>query len=169
MGFGTGLTPEGCGFTLQNRGAGFSLDPTHPNALEPRKRPYHTIIPCMLTHADSGELYATLSNMGGFMQPQGHLQLVSNLLDNGLDPQACIDAPRFCILDGSRDGIVYLEEGFHPDTVSGLRRMGHRMKPGVSGHEREVFGRAQIITRDRETGVLCAGSDGRADGCALGY
>ena len=87
MGFGTGLTPKGCGFTLQHHGAGFSLDPTYPTALELNKRPYHTIIPAMLTHADTGELHCTLSNMGGFMQPQGHLQLVVNLLANVLDPQ----------------------------------------------------------------------------------
>ena len=169
MGFGTGLTPSNCGFTLQNRGAGFSLDPNHPNSLEPNKRPYHTIIPAMLTHADTGELYATLSNMGGFMQPQGHLQLVVNLLANQLDPQAAIDAPRFCILDGTQDGIVFLEEGYHLSTIAKLEEMGHNMKSNVTGHEREVFGRAQIILRGRENRVLCAGSDGRADGCALGY
>ena len=169
MGFGTGCTPANCGFTLQNRGAGFSLDPSHPNALESNKRPYHTIIPAMMTHADTGELYATLSNMGGYMQPQGHMQLVVSLLEHGMDPQTAIDSPRWCILDGTQDGIVYLEEGFNPSTIAKLQQMGHKMKPNVSGHEREIFGRAQIIVRDRDSGILCAGSDGRADGCALGY
>eukprot|EP00986_Skeletonema_menzelii_P013428 scaffold7791_cov146-Skeletonema_menzelii.AAC.2 len=169
MGFGTGLTPKNCGFTLQNRGAGFSLELSHPNALAPRKRPYHTIIPAMLTHSDTGELYATLSNMGGFMQPQGHMQLVVELVANGLDPQTAVDAPRFCILDGSQNGKVFIETGFNEDTISKLATFGHDMEPNVSGHEREIFGRAQIITRDRETGILAAGSDGRADGCALGY
>lgn len=169
MGYGTGLTATNCGFTLQNRGAGFTLDPNHPNALEPNKRPYHTIIPAMLTHADTGELYATLTNMGGFMQPQGHLQLVVNLLAYGLDPQTAIDAPRFCIGDGTIDGVVLLEEGFHVNAIVKLESMGHNMKANVSGHDRHWFGRAQIITRDRDSGVLCAGSDGRADGCAMGY
>jgi len=169
MGFGSGLTPTNCGFTLQNRGAGFSLDTNHPNALAPRKRPYHTIIPAMLTHSDTGELYASLSNMGGFMQPQGHMQLVVQLVANGLDPQTAVDAPRFCILDGSQNGKIFIETGFNEATVAKLARYGHNMEPNVSGHEREIFGRAQIITKDRETGILAAGSDGRADGCALGY
>ena len=169
MGFGTGLIPTNCGFTLQNRGAGFSLDPDHPNALGPSKRPYHTIIPAILTHADTGELYATLTNMGGYMQPQGHLQLVVNLLTYGMDPQTAIAAPRFCIGDGTLDGTVLIEEGFHPDTIAKMEMMGHKMNANRLGHDRHWFGRAQIITRDRDTGVLCAGSDGRADGCALGY
>jgi gamma-glutamyltranspeptidase/glutathione hydrolase len=83
--------------------------------------------------------------------------------------QTAIDAPRFCILDGTQNGIVYLEEGFHPKTIAKLKSMGHHIRANVSGHEREVFGRAQIIVKDTYTGVLCAGSDGRADGCALGY
>ena len=83
--------------------------------------------------------------------------------------KTAIDAPRFCIIDGTQNGTVLLEDGFHPDTISKLQQMGHKIRYGVAGHNREVFGRAQIIVRDRKMGVLCAGSDGRADGCALGY
>lgn len=82
--------------------------------------------------------------------------------------KTAVDAPRFCILDGSQNGKVFIETGFNAETVSNLATLGHNTTE-VSGHEREIFGRAQIITRDRETGVLAAGSDGRADGCAMGY
>lgn len=168
-GFGTGLCPEGCGFTLQNRGNGFSLDPNHLNALEPKKRPFHTIIPAMLTYADNDDLYATLSNMGGFMQPQGHMQLTVALVGAGLNPQAAIDMPRFCITDGTHDGVVFIEEGVNEDDIKELRKMNHKMKNNVSGFDRTMFGKAQIIRRDRENGVLWAGSECRADGCAFGY
>ena len=88
MGFGSGIVPEGCGFSLQNRGCGFTTnDDKHPNCLGPNKRPYHTIIPGMLTYADTNELYSTLTNMGGHMQPQGHLQLMVDMVAGGLDPQ----------------------------------------------------------------------------------
>lgn len=173
MGFGTGLVPDGCGFTLQNRGFNFSLDSEHANSLAGGKRPFHTIIPAMLTRKDdsTGEdaLYATLSNMGGFMQPQGHMQLTINMVAGDMDPQAAIDAPRFCIPQGTHDGVVKLEAGVPQEIVEELKSQGHNMAPNVVGHARSVFGRAQIIKKDPETGVLWAGSDGRADGCALGF
>lgn len=197
MGFGTGIVPAGWGFTLQNRGHNFSLDPAHPNALAPGKRPYHTIIPGMITRdrkpeaggleagkLDEGILPAQSTNsqstspqstnlllapfgvMGGFMQPQGHLQVVVALADDGLDPQAALDRPRFCIGDGAAGGRVSLEEGIPAATVAALAGMGHPVDV-VAGHERALFGRGQIIRRDPETGVLCGGSDPRADGCAM--
>lgn len=165
MGFGTGIVPSGWGFSLQNRGHNFSLNPEHPNALAPRKRPYHTIIPAMATTSE-GDLYASFGVMGGFMQPQGHLQVVIALVDDGLDPQAALDRPRFCIEDGTSGGRVALEEGIPPDTQTALSQMGHPVYP-VSGYERALFGRGQIILRHPDSGVLWAGSDPRADGCAM--
>lgn len=172
MGFGTCIVPSGWGFTLQNRGVGFSLDPSHPNALAPGKRPYHTIIPGMITVEPSGSsslpntLYASFGVMGGFMQPQGHMQVVLDLSDDGLDPQAALDRPRFCIDDGTAGGQVALEEGVPLETQSELDKMGH-VTYSVSGQARALFGRGQIIRRDAATGVLCGGSDPRADGCAM--
>jgi gamma-glutamyltranspeptidase/glutathione hydrolase len=173
-GFGTGIIPKGWGFTLQNRGHNFSLDPAHPNALAPRKRPYHTIIPAMVTRppspgrrGDGGEvLYASYGVMGGFMQPQGHVQVLSALVDDGLDPQAALDLPRFCIDVEESGGRVALEEGFPVETIANLEKMGHPVY-SVSGYERSLFGRGQVILRDPVTGVLTAGSDPRADGCAM--
>ncbi len=168
MGFGTGIVPDGCGFTLQNRGAGFSFEEGHPNVIEPRKRPYHTIIPAMLTHSDTNELYATISNMGGFMQPQGHMQLTVALAC-GLDPQSAIDQPRFCIADGTHDGVALVEEGVEETIIHDLEVRGHKIVSDVKGPSRSLFGKAQIIKRDRKSKVLWAGSDGRSDGCAMGF
>ena len=175
MGFGTGIVPKGWGFTLQNRGHNFSLDPNHPNALAPKKRPYHTIIPAMVTRFSSpsgrgvrgeGEsLYASYGVMGGFMQPQGHVQVLSALVDDGLDPQAALDRPRFCIDVDESGGRVAIEEGMPEGTFNGLQKMGHPVY-AVSGYERALFGRGQVILRDAESGVLCGGSDPRADGYA---
>ncbi len=173
MGFGTGIVPKGWGFSLQNRGHNFSLDPAHPNALAPGKRPYHTIIPAMITRdletagADGRqELYASYGVMGGFMQPQGHLQVACSLIDDGLDPQAALDQPRFSILDGKAGGGIGLEFGIPEDTLAQLSAMGHPVQL-LSGYGRAVFGRGQIICRDPENGVLWGGSDPRADGCAM--
>jgi gamma-glutamyltranspeptidase / glutathione hydrolase len=180
-GFGTGIVPKGFGFTLQNRGHNFSLDPHHPNRLEPRKRPYHTIIPAMVTRAersrsDSGgvvevhdgeeTLYASYGVMGGFMQPQGHVQVLSALVDDGLDPQSALDQPRFCIDVEEAGGRVALEEGIPENVMAELEKMGHPIY-AVRGYDRSLFGRGQVILREPATGVLCAGSDPRADGCAM--
>ena len=172
MGFGTGIVPAGCGFTLQNRGHGFSLDENHPNALEPGKRPLHTIIPCLVTEGGKSnpELVYSLSNMGGNMQPQGHMQLVVNLLKYKMDVQTAVDFPRFCIRDGNREGDVFFEEGLCSDeTAEELISMGHNVgSKSVAGFDRTLFGRAQIIKRDRK-GILWCGSDGRCDGAAAGF
>lgn len=168
MGFGTGIVPPGTGFSLQNRGHGFSLDPQHPNALMPGKRPYHTIIPALATWDIDGSLYASFGVMGGFMQPQGHVQVIANMVNDGLDPQQALDRPRFCLEEAAAGSLVLLEEGIPVPVMARLAEMGHPVRP-VSGHARATFGRGQIITRDPETGVLCGGSDPRADGAALGF
>lgn len=169
IGFGTGIVPRGWGFSLQNRGHNFSLRPGHPNALEPGKRPYHTIIPAMVTRAADESLYASFGVMGGFMQPQGHVQVLTGLVDDGLDPQAALDRPRFCVeadTAGPGSAPLALEEGIPLRSMAALAEMGHTVRP-VSGMARALFGRGQVIYRDADTGVLWAGSDPRADGCAM--
>ena len=166
MGFGTGLIPKGTGISLQNRGANFSLDPEHPNSLQPKKRPYHTIIPAMALKEK--ELFACFGVMGGFMQPQGHVQVISNLIDFNFNPQQALDMPRFCIMNGEAKGAVALEEGIPVSVMSDLSAMGHPVVP-TSGWRRMIFGRGQIIQRIPESGALIAGSDPRADGQAVGY
>ncbi len=165
-GFGTGMVPHGWGFTLQNRGHNFSLAPGHPNVVAPGKRPYHTIIPALATREQDGSLFASFGVMGGFMQPQGHLQVTVALADDGLDPQSALDRPRFCIDEGEAGGAVALEEGLSVPVMARLAEMGHPLRP-VSGHGRSLFGRGQIIWRDVESGVLWGGSDPRADGCVV--
>lgn len=167
MGFGTGIVPTGWGFSLQNRGHNFSLDPQHPNALQPGKRPYHTIIPAMATREAGNSLFASFGVMGGFMQPQGHLQVVVGLVDDLLDPQAALDRPRFCLPNGHPADEVALEAGIPQQTIERLAARGHPVRQ-VSGNARALFGRGQIIYRDPDSGVLWAGSDPRADGCAMG-
>jgi gamma-glutamyltranspeptidase/glutathione hydrolase len=166
MGFGSGIVAGQAGFFLQNRGAGFSLDPEHPNALQPNKRPYHTIIPALALR--DGSLWAVFGVMGGFMQPQGHLQVLSAMLDDDLNPQEALDRPRFCLLDGTAESQVALEEGIPVATMSALAERGHPVRP-VSGRRRSLFGSGDIIRRDPETGVLFGGCDPRKDGVVIGY
>jgi gamma-glutamyltranspeptidase/glutathione hydrolase len=163
-GFGSGLVVPGTGICLQNRGACFTLEPGHPNVLEGGKRPYHTIIPAMLLR--DGRLWVSFGVMGGFMQPQGHLQVLVNLVDCGLDPQAALDAPRFRV-DERGGPLVVIEDGVPLKTLASLAMMGHdvQSKPTFSPE----FGGGQIIVVDAETDVLWGGSDPRKDGCAVGF
>jgi gamma-glutamyltranspeptidase/glutathione hydrolase len=165
-GFGSGLVAPGTGVALQNRGALFSLDPEHPNCLEPGKRPYHTIIPALATQGD--ELWACFGVMGGFMQPQGHVQVLVNLLDLALLPQEALDAPRWCLLDGEPGGAVAVEAGAGSELIDALQSRGHAVEV-KTGLDRMLFGAGQVIRRDAATGVLTAGSEPRRDGCAVGW
>jgi gamma-glutamyltranspeptidase/glutathione hydrolase len=166
MGFGTGIVPKGWGFSLHNRGHNFSLEPGHPNQVGPGKRSYHTIIPSMVTHAADDALYASFGVMGGFMQPQGQLQVLMGLIEDGLDPQAALDRPRFCLIDGDPAGQIGLEEGMPRSILSQLAEIGHQVNT-VTGYDRSLFGRGQVILRDSATGILAGGSDPRGDGLAM--
>lgn len=173
-GFGTCIIPKGCGFTLQNRGANFSLEADHPNVIAPKKRPYHTIIPAMITNPSDQSLHTVYGVMGGFMQPQGHVQVLLNMLAFKYNPQAALDAPRICIGAGMPDAgkvldpTVYLEEGIDQKVLEDLKAMGHAVER-VTGYGRGLFGRGQVIRCHVEDGrhVYSAGSDPRGDGAAF--
>ncbi|MBI2940964.1 MAG: gamma-glutamyltransferase family protein [Chloroflexi bacterium] len=160
QGFGSGIVVPGTGIALHNRGRGFSLDRGHPNVVAPGKRPYHTIIPSFLTQG--GRAIGPFGVMGGHMQPQGHLQMVVNQVDYGMNPQASLDAPRWQWL---RERLVALEVGVPAAVMHGLSARGHELSihyaPGS-------FGKGQIIRR-LHNGAYVAGSEPRADGCAVGY
>jgi gamma-glutamyltranspeptidase/glutathione hydrolase len=160
MGFGSGIVIPKTGIALQNRGACFSLDPKHPNSLEPGKRPYHTIIPGFLTK--EREAVGPFGVMGGFMQPQGHIQMIVNTVDYRMDPQMSLDAPRWQWL---KDKEIEIESDADPKIIEGLRARGHNVTVREPGGR---FGRGQIIWR-LESGAYIAGSDKRADGYAAGF
>ncbi len=164
-GFGSGLVVPTTGIALQNRGSLFSFDPDHPNYLEGRKRPYQTIIPAMATKDD--EMWLSFGVMGGFQQPQGHLQVVSNMVDFGLDSQKALDALRFSI-DVLGDKSVKVEEDLDPKVVDELRRRGHDVRVQTA-YDRTGFGGGQVVARNAATGVLSAGTEPRKDGAALGW
>ena len=172
-GFGSCIVPQGCGFALHSRGANFSLQAGHPNAFAPKKRPYHTIIPALVTNASDQSLHSVYGVMGGFMQPQGHVQVLLNMLTFKLNPQAALDAPRVCIGAGMPDQgqvfgpTIFLEEGISEDVAEGLRARGHEVE-FIRGYTRLLFGRGQVIRCHMEDGkhVYSAGSDPRGDGAA---
>ena len=154
MGFGSGIVVEGTGISLQNRGADFSLDPRAANCLRPGKRSYHTIIPGFLMKDDLP--VGPFGVMGGYMQPQGHVQVMMNYIDFGLDPQQALDAPRWQWL---REGSVAVESSFPPPLALALRRRGHDVKTELDA---ALFGRGQMIVR-LPNGVLVGGTESRTD------
>ena len=162
MGFGSGLVVPGTGMALHNRGASFSLDPSHANRLEPRKMPFHTLIPGMVTR--DGELFASYGVMGAMQQAQGHLQVLANMIDFGLTPQEALDAPRFSVRIG--EGIA-VEGLAGTEVLRGLSERGQNILLDVP--HGVGFGSGQIIARDADTGALTGGSDPRADGFAVGF
>ena len=160
MGFGSGVVVPGAGISLQNRGAGFVLQPGHPNQVAPRKRPYHTIIPAFVTR--NGAPVMALGLMGGTMQPQGHTQLMVRMADYGQSPQTAIDGPRFRAVSGVD---INVEREFPAATLAELERRGHRILQ--IGEAYMDFGCAQIAFK--VDGGYVAASDPRRDSLAVGF
>jgi gamma-glutamyltranspeptidase / glutathione hydrolase len=171
-GMGSGMTPPGLGFILQDRGEQFVLKAGHPNSFEPGKRPFHTIIPAFITK--NGKPWISFGLMGGAMQPQGHVQIVMNLIDFGMNLQEAGDAPRIQH-DGSTEpagqntamsdgGVLNLESGFSYPVIQALMRKGHKIEFADG-----PYGGYQAIMRDSETGVYAGASESRKDGQAAGY
>ncbi len=156
--FGIGIATEKTGITLNNRGACFVLDPAHPNTFGPNKRPMHTIIPALGMR--NGRCQYSFGVMGAHYQPMGHVQVVNNMLDFGLDVQQSIDAPRVFF----EVETTFVERGVPAATVEGLKARGHKVEVTPT-----PWGGAQIIQIDWDRGVLIGGSESRKDGCALGY
>jgi gamma-glutamyltranspeptidase/glutathione hydrolase len=156
-GFGSGILIPDTGIAMQNRGVGFTLEAGHPNQVAPSKRAFHTIIPGFLTQ--DGQPLGPFGVMGGSMQPQGHLQVVVNLADYGMNSQSALDAPRWRFTFGKK---VLLEQSVPRDVAIALAKRGHDIQAGVEGIN---FGRGQMILR--RNGVLVAASEPRADGLAL--
>ena len=171
FGFGSQVVPGRVGFAIQNRGQLFSLDDHHLNRFEPHKRPFHTIIPAMVTK--DGKPWFSFGVMGGDMQPQGHVQVLINMIDFGMNPQMAGDASRLrhggsatptSLPEEPHGGTVYLESGFPPETLSKLEALGHKL-----GKATGSYGGYQGILIDHEHGTLHGATDPRKDGAAVGY
>jgi gamma-glutamyltranspeptidase/glutathione hydrolase len=159
--FGSGVVVKGMGFVLQNRGALFTLDPSHPNALAPRKRPFHTIIPAFM---QLGDVHIGFGIMGGANQPLAHAQFVSNLVDYGMDIQAALEAPRFTVTSGKVSCDILIESRVKPEVIEALRAKGHNLI--VRKEYTALMGRGQVVLHNSKTGMNFAASDPRADGVA---
>jgi gamma-glutamyltranspeptidase/glutathione hydrolase len=160
-GFGSGVVVNGMGFALQNRGALFSLDKSHPNALQPRKRPFHTIIPAFM---ERGDVHIGFGIMGGANQPLAHAQFVSNLVDFGMNIQGALEAPRFTVTDNHPSCDIMIESRVQPDVLQALRQKGHNLI--VRAEYTSKMGRGQAVMHNSKTGMNSAASDPRADGMA---
>ena len=160
MGFGSGLAAEGV--ALQNRGALFSLEEGHPNCIAPDKRPYHTIIPALALKG--GRLWMSFGVMGGFVQPQGQVQVACNMIDFGMNPQQALDAPRYVWYDRAT---VDLEDGIADDARLALVAMGHDLM--APDNPARYYGGGQIVAIDEDSGALLGGTEPRKDGVAIGY
>lgn len=160
-GFGSGVVIKGMGFALQNRGALFSLDASHPNALQPRKRPFHTIIPAFM---ERGDVHIGFGIMGGANQPLAHAQFVSNLVDYGMNIQGALEAPRFTVTSGQVSCDILIESRVAPDVIQALKKKGHNLI--VRGEYTALMGRGQAVMHNSKTGMNAAASDPRADGSA---
>jgi gamma-glutamyltranspeptidase/glutathione hydrolase len=156
--FGAGIVAVGTGIALHNRGALFTLQDGHPNQVAPRKRPFHTLLPAMVTRA--GRPWLSFGVMGGDMQPQGHVQVLVNLIDFGMNVQEAGEAARYRLMGAT----VALESAIGAEARAGLAALGHRVASGVG-----LWGGFQGILIDPATGVLMGGSDPRKDGLAIGY
>ncbi len=169
-GMGSGMCPTGLGFILQDRGEMFSLAPGHANVYAPGKRPFHTIIPAFITK--SGKPWISFGVMGGDMQPQGHVQIVCNIIDFKMNLQEAGDAPRIYHTGSSEPtgeqmtdgGILHLESGYRPEVIQKLMSMGHRIQGNLGG-----FGGYQAIMWDEKNKVYYGASESRKDGQAAGY
>ncbi|MDY0294441.1 MAG: gamma-glutamyltransferase [Acholeplasmataceae bacterium] len=161
MGFGSGIVVPKTGIALHNRGHNFSLNPKSNNVVEPDKRPYHTIIPGFLMKNRTA--IGPFGVMGGFMQPQGHVQVLMNMIDFKMDPQEALDAPRFQWVEHKK---IWVEPDYNPKLINGLIKKGHEIiiEPRLG-----QFGRGQIIMRDSITGVYVGGTEKRCDSTIASY
>jgi gamma-glutamyltranspeptidase/glutathione hydrolase len=161
--FGSGVAVKGRGFLLQDRGGLFVLDPNHPNALAPRKRPFHTIIPAFM---EQGDMHVGFGIMGGPNQPVAHAQFVSNVVDYGMNIQAALSQPRFTVRQTEQEvGCnIVIESRVEAGTLQQLRQKGHKLT--VRKEYSTAMGRGQAVLHNSKTKINFAASDPRADGSA---